>query len=402
MYSLLHDKIGRIFGKENYAVTSCLAKKVYLPYYRLTLAQSLIKQHNGKTNKESVEKIRQLCSYHKSYVEKIEKRTLSSSEIDNMVKFYESLKKFVQDKKITLVLLHNDTRWYHAVAIEICRELGLPYLVSEQGLIRPHTTVLDNSGVNGYASNNYRDEIYYKKLGCKKVALTGSHESIVSMIFFFIFLSLFTLERLLGRRSILPYLHNNYKISKYATRLKNRIVNKKKDMIYISEPYILLILQLENDSQILVHSRYENNQSLIDDVIQNTKNLGCRLFIKKHPLDTKDYTIMGHAAWVDAPIKSLSRKAELVVTVNSSAAVDVIKTKTPMFLLGDSIYAQSGVARRINCIDIEGEYKRKESSVSIKSRKNFINYLKFYYLLPGSGFSYDKEILKNKVISLIE
>merc|ERR1712173_67470 len=107
-----------------------------------TLAQSLIKQHNGKTNKESVEKIRQLCSYHKSYVEKIEKRTLSSSEIDNMVKFYESLKKFVQDKKITLVLLHNDTRWYHAVAIEICRELGLPYLVSEQGLIRPHTTVL--------------------------------------------------------------------------------------------------------------------------------------------------------------------------------------------------------------------------------------------------------------------
>ncbi|MBE8232403.1 MAG: phosphoribosylamine--glycine ligase, partial [Endozoicomonadaceae bacterium] len=155
MYSPLHGKIADLLAKETYAVVSCLSKKVYLPKFKITLASSLIFKCEKKITAVEIEKIRLIPNYHQSYVNKIENRELNRSEIVYMAKFYLSLKEFILQNSIDLVVLHNDTRWYHAIAISICAELKIKYLVTEQGLIRPYTTVIDNKGANANANFKY-------------------------------------------------------------------------------------------------------------------------------------------------------------------------------------------------------------------------------------------------------
>lgn len=112
-----------------------------------------------------------------------------------MARFYVALKGFVIEKDINLVLLHNDARWYHAVAIDICKELGINYLVTEQGLIRPFTTVIDPQGVNANSKIDFKifsNEVQHTPKEQGSFIPKDTHDSIKSMFFslFFYLVSL--------------------------------------------------------------------------------------------------------------------------------------------------------------------------------------------------------------------
>lgn len=155
MYSPLHSKIAVQVGKkqECYAILSCWAKKVYLRGFQCTLATKLINSVNESSLSNTLlKRVEQLTTYHHAYVKKIERRALSQAEIRYMARFYQALEQYIDSKRIELILVHNDLRWYHAIAIDICKRKGIRYLVTEQGLIRPYTTVIDNQGVNANAN----------------------------------------------------------------------------------------------------------------------------------------------------------------------------------------------------------------------------------------------------------
>ncbi len=406
MYSPLHEKIAKLVAHKKYAVTSCFAKKVYLPSFKLTLATSLIKKSRSNQIDESLKRrVAQLPNYHQSYVKKIEGRELCASEIENMCFFYLGLKEYIRNHEINLVLIHNDTRWYHAIALEICRELSIKYLVTEQGLIRPYTTVIDNKGVNALANAKFDPQMNYSAPQEEVFTPTSRHDSYHSILVFFFFLSIFTFERVLNRRTVLPYLHNNYSIRKYTLRVVNKLKKKPYTPAHtIKGPFLLLLLQLEQDSQVLLYSEYKSNQEIITAVEAYAESKGLQLAIKKHPLDIKSYDARESSQWVYGCVKALSDAAKLVITVNSSAVVDVLQTETPLLLLGESLYNYQGIASKL----VTGKPNAHDQTmiepqiVCIESRRNFIRYLKNEYLTTGAGFSYDEQLLHKKVKTLLE
>ena len=395
MYSSLHEKIGNIVGQKKYAITSCLALKIYLPSFKVTLAATIIKKYQGVVSKNLLDKINRLNTYHSAYVQKVEKRTLNDNELLYMSRFYLALKEFIQKKQINLVLLHNDTRWYHAIAVMLCKELNIKYLVTEQGLIRPNTTVIDAQGINFKAkvpngfSNNKKSNFISKH----------PHDSKLSMCFFASFLVLFFFEAMLSTR--VKYLHNCYGLRKYAKRIIHLFKPNRNIPSKVLQPKMaLLLLQLELDSQLLVYSEFRNNQEVVSNLERRCNEEGLKLAIKKHPLDSNDYQISRDTVYVHGDVASLSRQAAMVFTVNSSAALHVIKTDTALYLLGDSIYDKEFVAKKIN---LEANNFQEEINLKVnkEKRKNFLNMLSNDYLLPGSGFSFDKSILQKKLESLL-
>lgn len=316
-----------------------------------------------------------------------------------MAKFYIGLKGFITEKNIDLVILHNDTRWYHAIAILLCKELEIPYLVTEQGLLRPFTTVIDNKGVNARANisllNKEIDSVDNNEFLPK-----NTHDSLLSMMFFSVFILSFSLERWFGRRTVLRYMHNGYGMRKYYKRLarklrKNNQNNKASDRL--DDNSALLLLQLEHDSQFLMYSDFYSNQEVIDRVHQKCRELGLKLGIKKHPLDFSEYRLENSAYFVDGSLVDLINESQFVITINSSAIVTVLKSQKPLFVIGDSMY-QFGLALehcKIETINLDKKQCNLERQVYLKK-------LKDNYLLIGSGYDYCPSLLKCKLKQLLD
>jgi capsular polysaccharide export protein len=161
-----------------------------------------------------------------------------------------------------------------------------------------------------------------------------------------------------------------------------------------------LLLQLENDSQLLLHSEFSDNQQLIDKVYQQCQRSGLSLAVKKHPLDLNHYRIEEHSYWVDGQVEQLAIQATAVVTINSSASVDVLKTQTPLFLLGDSPYNHIGVASKIRIDNLTKRLTAPQNN-DVNKRALFFKFLTNQYLLHGAGYSFNTDLLQNKLTGLL-
>ncbi|SFP66803.1 capsular polysaccharide export protein [Enterovibrio norvegicus DSM 15893] len=399
MYSPLHEKVAKIVAKKKYAVTSCLSKKFYLPTFKLTLATAIIGSVKGRIDDESIEKMRSLSTYHHAYARKVESRKLTSNELEYMAKFYIGLKTFIKEKKIDLVILHNDTRWYHAIAVLICNENNIKYLVTEQGLIRPHTTVIDNKGVNAKANISLLDkELANSDTG--GFSPNNTHDSLISMMFFILFILSFSVERFFGKPTILKYMHNRYSVRKYYKRLSRKLCSindkKKNRKLSIQESSALLLLQLDHDSQFLMYSDFSSNQEVIDRLNTKCYELGLSLAIKKHPLDMNEYNLPIDAYFTDGDLSTLIRKSKIVVTINSSAIVSALNSTTPLFVIGNSMYK---FGKTLEHCTIESIDPSLEQNVHI--RKNYLGKLEKNYLLLGAGYDYCPSILEKKLEQLL-
>jgi capsular polysaccharide export protein len=396
MYSPLHEKIANIVAIKKYAIASSLAMKVYLPSFKFTLATKIIKENTQVITDDLLHIISKVDSYHRAYVKKIEGRELNKSELEYMAAYYLGLKRYIQKNAIDLVLIHNDTRWYHAIAVMLCKELGVKYLVTEQGLIRPNTTVIDSQGINFKSTLPTGLPIENNKQFKAKYP----HDSLISMGVFGVFLLFFMIEK--AFKTQVRYFHNDYGFTKYCRRITNKF---KKNQFVETEKHqsgtkVLLLLQLELDSQLLLYSDFTNNQELISKLECKCKSKGFQLSIKKHPLDCNIYQVSNETIFVDGLVSNLSTQAKMVFTVNSSAALQVMKTATPLFLLGDSVYNRKYIATKvdINNLDFD-ELDKIETKKG--HRENFIKLINNNYLLCGAGFSFNNELLVAKLKELL-
>ncbi|PMH45937.1 hypothetical protein BCU68_09075 [Vibrio sp. 10N.286.49.B3] len=393
MYSPLHEHIADIVAKKKYAVTSCRSKRIYLPTFKMTLATSLINSVKAPVDEGLLNKITSLSTYHHAYAKKVEGRRLTASELNYMAKFYLGLKEFITTKGVNLVVLHNDTRWYHAIAVMLCKELEIQYLVTEQGLIRPNTTVIDNQGVNATANVGLLDK---EVASSAPFRVKHGHDSRKSKAFFCLFLSLFFIEKKLASKGILSYMHNGYSIRKYLRRTLNIRYKQNFDDVEVNTKSVLLLLQLESDSQFLMYSSFFSNQDLIDKVEHFCTINNLNLLIKKHPLDDSGYQIKPSSNLVSGSVKQLAKEVKLVISINSSAIITVLSTATPLYIIGDSSYKYKNIATHSSISDISLLEKQ-----DIALRKEYLNKLKKNYLVYGAGYSYKSELLENKLNQLL-
>ena len=58
------------------------------------------------------------------------------------------LRQYLQQNNIEAVFLLGDCRYYHRVARPVCEQLGVAFMVFEEGYLRPDTITLEPGGVN--------------------------------------------------------------------------------------------------------------------------------------------------------------------------------------------------------------------------------------------------------------
>lgn len=271
---------------------------------------------------------------------------------------------------ITDIILHNDCRTTHRVAIAAARRAGIGIWVYEEGYLRPHWLTLEREGINGY-SRLPDDPDWYRTTA--RTLSAGEGESAVGPGL---------RERILldfrwqaaNYTMALRYrhyrTHRPYPIwAEYATwgtrlavlRHRHRVANRvTEDHARGDTPYHLFALQLDSDSQIRIHSAFVTLPAAVAAVIANFAvhaPAGHRLIIKNHPLDNgwicyprlirrlaRQHGISDRVVFIDGgDLNRLIDHADGVVTVNSTVGLTGIERDRPVICLGEAIYDIAGL-----------------------------------------------------------
>ena len=99
---------------------------------------------------------------------KVDNEELTTKEKEHFYRYYKFLEKFLLENKIDKIIMMNDLRWQHAIAIHLAKKLNIKYMVFELGLFRPNTITFDSKGVNYNNSISKEKDFYLNLNGFKK------------------------------------------------------------------------------------------------------------------------------------------------------------------------------------------------------------------------------------------
>lgn len=345
-------------------------------------------------------------NHFSAYVRKFEQRELTVEELNQLASFAHYFREYLKEKSIDFVMMHNDLRWHHAIAREICLEESIPYCVSELGLFRPYTTTLDFYGVNANSSVTTLDidftkySIYPEQKFDVPKSFHG-HESRMSKAHFGYFLLLNKLGGLKGLNS--PILHNSFRIRPYLKRfwkqsIKRRFLfNHQVIDALPTKPYVFFPMQLENDTQFLIHSDFSSNQRLLQQVedafFSSSLAKTHQLVVKLHPNDLGSYDSADGTIFTNGNTTDLVSASAAIVSVNSTVCMEALETDKPLYVLGRAFFARKDICQPCSIEELAYAFSNP-NPVDVDARRGFINYLKYEYSVHGAGFSYTERQLK--------
>ena len=275
----------------------------------------------------------------------------------------------VADKGVTDLVLYGDTRPVHAQAVQEARALGITVHVFEEGYLRPYWVTYERGGTNGHSRlmdmsvdqmraalensdmdsalppaswGDMRQHIFYGAVyhGCV-LLLNRSYRN-------------FQPHRALGvGQEFRLYLKRLLLMP--AQALDRRIATWR--IRHGGFPYHLALLQLEHDASFQKHSPFSTMRDFLETVVENFA-IGApqhhHLVFKAHPLEdgrapirsdlralAKKYKIEGRIHYVrGGKLAQLLNEARSAVTVNSTAAQQVLWRGIPLKTFGQAVYAK--------------------------------------------------------------
>lgn len=276
-----------------------------------------------------------------------------------------ALERIVRANGITDVALFGDCRDYHVPATQVCRELGIPVHVFEEGYIRPDWVTLELGGVNGHSSLP-RDPAWYRDMAAA-LPPVPPHAQVPSSFrrramegLLYNVGDLFTRWRYPHWRNHRPW-HPLVEGMGWQRKLRQRKPRAASSAALMarlersSTPYFLFPLQLDSDAQIRLHSPFAGIAEALRLVIGSFARHSpsdARLVVKEHPLDNgvRDWaqetadlaTLFGIAERVDylatGDIMPVTRRARGVVTINSTSGTLALAIGVPVVALGHAVY----------------------------------------------------------------
>lgn len=406
-YSDFHRDLMKSLGGSCYVLIFNLG---YVIYTKGMEKKYLFKEINGcsvsQVDLDAVAKARTLYSVQ-----------VNPSEQDNyfQAQYISYLRAYIRDNNIQLVVMHNDLRWQHALAIMVCKELGIFYVVTERGLFRPNTTTLDFKGVNANSSlNTLWDK---KKLGylsrSTELMLNGNDEFKQGLVDkyktyskFGLFIMLNKLGDLLGLNA--PLKNKEYSLRGYVRLYLAQLKSPKNSVtpFELPERYLFVPLQVATDTQILIHSDFDSVQSFIEFVESAFYNLpesmrnGCQLVFKKHPMEEGivEYDFHSQSIISTADTGILVDKSLGVITINSTVGFEALCAKKPLIILGRAFYKISDIAFCLASVSgFKAEQQLSDSILQIINGKgpelldnieSFVEFVKVESQVDGDLFNY--------------
>lgn len=325
---------------------------------------------------------------------------------------YEYLIGYFSENRDSIFFIYNDMRWLHALAIDVCKQLSIPYVVFERGVFRPHTTTFDLQGVNANSkfrsmsvdNVDFSDEdmgLYFSKRQMHphiniRFATYFCMKKIHSL---FMPRAVKVIERSVRNKSFADY-------AKLFIKTIRRARPRNAEPTFSLARYIFVPLQLSNDTQTLLHSRFASTQQFIDEVTNDffasPLSVDTLLVFKVHPMDVDEYQFDPRVHVSDSDTQMLVEKSVAVVTINSTVGFEAC-FKKPVICLGDSFYTDHGyVVRYVKSCGNDNMFNYLP--MACVAGDNYKRFTLKSYQLPGSIFNYTKQDISysaNKIISLL-
>ncbi len=270
---------------------------------------------------------------------------------------------------ITDIVLYGDTRPIHAEAIRQARACGLRIHVFEEGYMRPYWVTYERGGSNGNSRlmamsvDQMRDHLEQSDLDSTMPPASWGdmrHHIFYGALYHFCVLALNW-----RYRNFKP--HRTISVRKeFALYLKRLLlmpaqaIDRRVATWRIRNggfPYHLALLQLEHDSSFQMHSPFGTMAEFLEIVIEG---FACgapphhHLVVKAHPLEdgraplrrnlrrfAREYGVADRVHYVrGGKLAKLLDEARSAVTVNSTAAQQVLWRGLPLKIFGDAVYAK--------------------------------------------------------------
>ncbi|WP_135506200.1 capsule biosynthesis protein [Roseovarius aestuariivivens] len=280
-----------------------------------------------------------------------------------------AFRELLSEKGVTDLVLYGDTRPIHAQAVEAARTAGLRIHVFEEGYLRPYWVTYERGGSNGNSRlmemgvadmrralensdmdsalppaswGDMRQHIFYGAAyhGCvlflnRRYRNFRPHRALsVSQEF-----------RLYIKRLLLMP----------AQAIDRRIATRR--IRNGGFPYHLALLQLEHDASFQMHSPFSTMTEFLETVTENFAKGAPRhhhLVVKAHPLEdgripirselrrlARQHNIADRVHYVrGGKLAQLLDEARSAVTVNSTAAQQVLWRGIPLKTFGEAVYAK--------------------------------------------------------------
>ena len=307
--------------------------------------------------------------------------SLNQEQLEILCSFYAFLHDYLSREKIKFALVYNDLRWESSIAISLFKRLGINYIVFERGVFRPFTTTMDFSGVNANSSLLSENEVLWHNDCSDFTMKPGVPRKAIKLKFSIYFI----LKKIYGSLYNLGVLDTNRKgISDYVSLFFESTFKKgKKDKKGVSEVsygnYIFVPLQLSNDTQTLLNSRFNSTQEFIDFVEENFYSSSFsehyNLVFKVHPMDLSKYTFDKKSIQSTGATDILIKKSKLLITINSTVGFEALSTNVPVIVYGNSFYTGSPLVIEGHSMAFDTCLKSAfESPVDLDKRLSYINF----------------------------
>ncbi|WP_368184585.1 capsule biosynthesis protein [Aestuariibius sp. HNIBRBA575] len=318
----------------------------------------------------------------------------------------------VASKNITDIVLYGDTRPIHAQAVLAAKELGLTVHVFEEGYLRPYWVTYERDGSNGNSrlmDMNVDDMKRALDLSDLDVPEPPAHwGDMRHHMFYGALYHWFVLFRNGDYRNFQR--HRELPVFKEAALYTRRLLLMPFIALgrmlatarikYGGFPYHLVLLQLEHDSSFQKHSPFNRMQEFLELVVEGFADGAPRhhhLVFKAHPLENgrsplrKIICDLARRNGVEnrvhyvrgGKMARLLNHTRTAVTVNSTAAQQVLWRGIPLKVFGKAVYAKPEFVSEQSLGDFFAIPARPDS----RAYKDYRRYLLETSQMPGGFYS---------------
>ncbi|MBT55997.1 MAG: capsule biosynthesis protein CapA [Mameliella sp.] len=318
----------------------------------------------------------------------------------------------IETRNVTDIVLYGDVRPIHAQAVEQARARGLTVHVFEEGYMRPYWVTYERGGSNGHSrlmQMTVEDMRRALELSDMEAPLPPAHWGDMRQhIFYGALYHWFVMFRNGDYRNFQP--HRSISVFQefllYLRRLFLMPVSWLDRVISTARirlggfPYHLALMQLEHDSSFQKHSPFKTMPDFVDLVIAGFAEGAPghhHLVFKAHPLEdgrarvraavavsARKHGVLDRVHYVrGGKLAQLLNDARSAVTVNSTAAQQVLWRGIPLKVFGDAVYAKPEFVSTQSLPDFFDMPTRPDN----RAYKDYRRYLLETSQLPGGFYS---------------
>jgi capsular polysaccharide export protein len=258
-----------------------------------------------------------------------------------------------RDEKINVCLAYSDARPFSLAAHIAAQQSGVVCVYFERGAFRYRSASLSTQGLNA------RFDISAAR---RQQGITGMSEADLGALRpaepwlrlrFAVFLVRNALACAINEKRR-PMQYRRVDVVDYARIAFNQFLSKLRfpsgpdDALLNRTPHgtpapaVLLALQLQADSQFVMHSPFRSNQELIDFVVPRivAEMPGAEVLVRKHPMDTGAYRVPAGARQFNGDLHRCYERTQMLICVNSTVGFEAATLGKTVLCFGEGFYTR--------------------------------------------------------------